>query len=106
QRLRYIKQLGLTDLVYPGALHTRFQHALGALHLMTQVLDSLRFKGVEISNEEYESAQVAVLLHDIGHGPLSHALEDSLLSGVRHESVSYLMMASLNETFDGALDLA
>lgn len=105
QRLRYIKQLGLTDLVYPGAVHTRFQHALGALHLMGRVLDNLRFKGIEISTQEYEAAQLAVLLHDIGHGPFSHALEHSLLPGVKHESISYLMMSWLNEEFDGALDL-
>ena len=105
QRLRYIKQLGLTDLVYPGAVHTRFQHALGALHLMGRVLDNLRFKGVQISQQEYEAAQLAVLLHDIGHGPCSHALEDSLLPGVKHESISYLMMSSLNQEFNGALDL-
>jgi HD superfamily phosphohydrolase len=105
QRLRYIKQLGLTDLVYPGAIHTRFQHALGALHLMGRVLDNLRFKGIEISEEEYEAAQLAVLLHDIGHGPFSHALEHSLLPGVRHESISYLLMNSLNREFSDALDL-
>ena len=106
QRLRYIKQLGLTDLVYPGAVHTRFQHALGAMHLMGRVLDNLRFKGVDISGEEYEAAQVAVLLHDIGHGPFSHALEHSLLPGIRHESISYLLMAALNDAFNGALALA
>ena len=106
QRLRFIKQLGLTDLVYPGAVHTRFQHALGALHLMSRVLDNLRFKGVDISNEEYEAAQLAVLLHDIGHGPFSHALEHSLLPGVKHESISYLLMAALNEAFNRELDLA
>lgn len=106
QRLRYIKQLGLTDIVYPAAVHTRFQHALGAMHLMGRVLDNLRFKGVQISNQEYEAAQLAVLLHDIGHGPLSHALEHSLLPGVKHESISYLMMSSLNKVFDGALELA
>lgn len=105
QRLRYIKQLGLTDLVYPSALHTRFQHALGAMHLMGRVLDHLRFKGVEITDEEYEAAQLAVLLHDIGHGPFSHALEHSILPGVKHESVSYLLMSALNEEFNGALDL-
>lgn len=105
QRLRNVKQLGLTDLVYPGAVHTRFQHALGALHLMGRVLDNLRFKGVEISNEEYEAAQLAVLLHDIGHGPFSHALEHSLLAGVKHESISYLLMSALNEEFSGELDL-
>lgn len=103
QRLRHIKQLGLTDLVYPGALHTRFQHALGAMHLMGKVLDNLRLKKCEISPEEYEAAQVAILLHDIGHGPFSHALEDSLLQGIKHESMSYLLMSSLNDEFDGAL---
>lgn len=105
QRLRFIKQLGMTEFVYPGAQHTRFQHALGALHLMGRVLDNLRFKGTEISDEEYEAAQLAILLHDIGHGPFSHALEHSLLLGVKHESVSYLLMLELNEQFQGALDL-
>ena len=105
QRLRYIKQLGLTDFVYPAALHTRFQHALGAMHLMGKVLDNLRHKNVEISDREYESAQLAVLLHDIGHGPFSHALEDTLLPGIHHESLSYLFMEKLNREFDGALDL-
>jgi HD superfamily phosphohydrolase len=106
QRLRYIKQLGLTDFVYPGAVHTRFQHALGALHLMGRVLDNLRFKGIDVSNKEYEAAQLAVLLHDIGHGPFSHALENSLLQGVKHESISYLFMSALNDEFNGALELA
>jgi uncharacterized protein len=106
QRLRHIKQLGLTDLVYPGALHSRFQHALGAMHLMGLTLDNLRQKKVAISNEEYEASQIAILLHDLGHGPFSHALEDTLLQGIKHESISYLLMSSLNETFDGALTLA
>ena len=106
QRLRYIKQLGLTDLVYPGAQHTRFQHALGAMHLMGRVLDNLRTKGVAVSDAEYEAAQIAILLHDLGHGPFSHALEDSLLPGVKHESLSYLLMAELNQQFNQALDLA
>lgn len=106
QRLRYIKQLGLTDLVYPGALHTRFQHALGAMHLMGRVLDNLRTKGVAISDAEHEASQIAILLHDLGHGPFSHALEDSLLPGVKHESLSYLLMAELNQQFNQALDLA
>lgn len=105
QRLRYIKQLGVTDFVYPAALHTRFQHALGAMHLMGVVLDSLRHKKVEISDHEYESAQLAVLLHDIGHGPFSHALEDTLLPGIHHESLSYLFMEKLNREFNGALGL-
>ncbi len=105
QRLRFIKQLGLTDFVYPGALHTRFQHALGAMHLMSRVLDNLRFKGVEISDDEYQAAQIAVLLHDIGHGPFSHALEDSILPGIKHESISYLLMTHLNVEFNNALEL-
>ena len=74
QRLRRIKQLGLTDYVYPGALHTRFHHAIGAMHLMSITLDNLRHKGIEISEEEYEAGLIAILLHDIGHGPFSHAL--------------------------------
>jgi hypothetical protein len=103
--LRHIKQLGLTDYVYPGALHTRFQHALGAMHLMGKVLDTLRVKGTEISDEEYEASQLAILLHDVGHGPFSHALEDVLIPGANHESLSYLMMDRLNASFDGALTL-
>lgn len=106
QRLRHIKQLGLTDLIYPGALHTRFQHALGAMHLMGLVLDNLRQKKVEISDEEYEATQIAILLHDLGHGPFSHALEHSLLQGIKHESISYLLMAELNAHFNQALTLA
>lgn len=105
QRLRHIRQLGLTDYVYPGALHTRFQHALGALNLMGKALDILRSKGIEISHDEYEASQLAILLHDIGHGPFSHALEDSLLQNVGHESLSYLFMDKLNADFGGALDL-
>lgn len=106
QRLRHIKQLGLTDLVYPGAQHTRFQHALGAMHLMTRVLDNLRNKDIEISDEEYEGAVIAVLLHDIGHGPLSHTLEHTLLHGIKHESLSYLFMQRLNKEFNGALAIS
>lgn len=106
QRLRHINQLGLTNLVYPAAQHTRFQHALGALHLMGRVLDTLRLKGVAVSDEEFEAASVAVLLHDIGHGPLSHALEETLLPGVRHESISYLFMNELNKQFNGRLELS
>jgi hypothetical protein len=106
QRLRHIKQLGLTDLVYPSAQHTRFQHALGALNLMGIVLKNLREKGIEISDQEFEASQIAILLHDIGHGPLSHALEDSLLPGIKHESLSYLFMERLNSEFRGSLDLA
>lgn len=106
QRLRYIKQLGLSDLVYPGAMHTRFHHALGAMHLMSRVLENLQLKGVEISAEEAEAAQIAILLHDVGHGPLSHALEESLLKDVHHESLSYLFMKELNTQFNGGLGLA
>jgi len=104
QRMRHIRQLGLAELVYPGAIHTRFHHALGAVHLMTQALDILRGKGVEISDEEVEAAQIAILLHDVGHGPFSHALEESLLPHIRHESLSFLLMKELNRQFGGKLD--
>lgn len=106
QRLRRIRQLGLTDLVYPGASHTRFHHAIGAMHLMTIALDTLRGKGHEISNKEYESALMAILLHDIGHGPFSHALEFGILTSITHEEISLLLMEKLNKEFDGNLDLA
>ncbi len=105
QRLRRISQLGLTHYVYPGALHTRFHHALGALHLMTEAIQTLREKGVEISNEEYEAVCIAILLHDIGHGPFSHALEHSILN-LHHEHLSELFMKKLNDEFDGQLTLA
>ena len=106
QRLRRIRQLGLTDFVYPGALHTRFHHALGAMHLMSITLDNLRIKGTDISEEEYEAALIAILLHDIGHGPFSHALEYSLLRGIPHEELSLLTIELLNEEFGGQLTLA
>jgi uncharacterized protein len=106
QRLRRIKQLGLTDFVYPGALHTRFHHAIGAMHLMRITLDNLRYKGIEISNDEYEAAMVAILLHDIGHGPFSHALEFSLLKNTPHEELSLLVLETLNEQLQGRLNLA
>jgi uncharacterized protein len=106
QRLRHIRQLGLAELVYPGAMHTRFQHALGAMHLMSRVIETLRGKGTEISNQEAEAAQVAILLHDIGHGPFSHTLEETLLHQVKHESISYQLMKALNKDFGGSLDLA
>lgn len=105
QRLRYVKQLGLAELVYPGAQHTRFHHALGAMHLMGRALETLRTKGVEISEKEFEAAQIAILLHDIGHGPLSHTLEETLLVGVNHESISYLFMKELNQEMNGSLEL-
>lgn len=106
QRLRRIRQLGLTDFVYPGALHTRFHHAIGAMHLMSITLDNLRIKGTEISDEEYEAALIAILLHDIGHGPFSHALEYSLLEGIPHEKLSIITIEALNREFGGRLDLA
>jgi len=106
QRLRFIRQLGVSDFVYPGAVHTRFHHAIGAMHLMGRALESLRKKNIEISKEEFEAAQIAILLHDIGHGPLSHSLEETLLPGIHHESLSYLFMKALNKEFHGTLDLA
>ncbi len=106
QRLRRIRQLGLTDFVYPGALHTRFHHALGAMHLMTKALDTLRSKGVMIFEAEYEAAQMAILLHDIGHGPFSHTLEFSLFKDVNHEQISLWIFRKLNEEFKGRLELA
>ncbi|WP_460677485.1 HD domain-containing protein [Hymenobacter coalescens] len=106
QRLRRIKQLGLTDFVYPGALHTRFHHALGAMHLMSLALRTLKDKGVRITAQEGQAAQIAILLHDIGHGPLSHALEHSLFEDVPHERISLHLMELLNQEFDGRLQLA
>lgn len=106
QRLRRIKQLGLSEYVYPGALHTRFHHALGAMHLMGQAIQTLRSKGHFISEDECTAAQIAILLHDIGHGPFSHVLESCLLVDVPHEEVSLLLMHALNQQFNGALSLA
>ncbi len=106
QRLRRIKQLGLTNLVYPGALHTRFHHAMGAMHLMGQAIDVLRSKGNKITDEEAEGVTIAILLHDIGHGPFSHALENSIVSNIHHEVLSELFMNRLNQEFDGRLNLA
>lgn len=103
QRLRYIKQLGMTHLVYPGALHTRFHHALGAMHLMSLAIEVLRSKGHTITDGEEEAATLAILLHDIGHGPFSHALEHSLVTGIKHEDISAKLMHDLNEHFDGKL---
>ena len=105
QRLRYIKQLGLSHLVYPGALHTRFHHALGAMHLMGQAISTLRAKGHPIDEDEALGAHIAILLHDVGHGPFSHTLEHSLVEGISHEDVSALVMDALNQQLDGALDL-
>ena len=106
QRLKRIKQLGLAEFVYPGAHHTRFHHALGAMHLMDQALNNLVAKGYSISSEEREAAEIAILLHDIGHGPFSHVLEYTLLQNVKHEQVSLLLMNLLNEEFKGKLTLA
>lgn len=106
QRLRRIRQLGLSEVVYPGATHTRFHHALGALNLMVRAIDTLRIKGVEISDEEAEAAWLGILLHDVGHGPYSHTLEHSIIEGVSHEKISMLIMQRLNREFGGRLDLA
>ncbi len=106
QRLRRIKQLGMTHLVYPGALHTRFHHAMGAMHLMGQAIEIIRAKGHEITEEEAQAVTIAVLLHDIGHGPYSHALEHSIVNNITHEDISALFMDRLNSIFDGKLELA
>ena len=106
QRLRRISQLGLTYHVYPGANHTRFHHALGAMHLMQKAISTLRSKGHKISSEEQQAVLIAILLHDIGHGPFSHALEHSIVSGINHEDISILIMDKLNEQFKGKLSLA
>lgn len=106
QRLRYIKQVSMTHLVYPGALHTRFQHAIGATHLTSLAIDTLRSKDVFISEAEEEAVLVAILLHDIGHGPFSHSLEHTIIEGVSHEMISAILMDSLNREFHGKLNLA
>jgi uncharacterized protein len=106
QRLRRITQLGLTYLVYPGAYHTRFHHALGAMHLMHRAIKTLQSKGHEISEDEETAVLIAILLHDIGHGPFSHALEHSIVNGINHEHISMMIMNRLNEEFDGKLSLA
>ena len=106
QRLRRIKQLGSTNLVYPGALHTRFHHAMGAMHLMNQAIDVLRSKGNKITDAEAKGVTIAILLHDIGHGPFSHSLEHSIVNNISHEDISELFMTRLNKEFKGAWDLA
>lgn len=106
QRLRRIKQLGLTYLVYPGALHTRFHHAIGAMGLMQEAIKVLQDKGHEITEEERLGVYIAILLHDIGHGPFSHALEYSIVNKIEHEQLSLLFMEKLNQDFDGKLDTA
>lgn len=106
QRLRRIKQLGLTNLVYPGALHTRFHHAIGAMYLMSEALQVLKSKDVPINEDECNAALIAILLHDIGHGPFSHALEHSIVKEIHHEDVSSMIMDKLNTEFKGKLSLA
>jgi len=106
QRLNRIKQLGLSSFVYPGAQHTRMQHSLGAMHLTGEAITQLRQQGHEITPLEAEAVRVCILLHDIGHGPFSHALEHSLVSGISHEEISLLMMQKLNVEFEGKLDIA
>jgi HD superfamily phosphohydrolase len=106
QRLRRISQMGLSYLVYPGANHTRFHHALGCMHLMQKAVEALRFKEVTISYEEENALYIAILLHDIGHGPFSHAMESSIVEDVHHEEISLLFMEQLNDEFKGQLSLA
>ncbi|MBL4643300.1 MAG: HD domain-containing protein [Flavobacteriaceae bacterium] len=106
QRLRRVTQMGFSNLVYPGANHTRFHHALGCMYLMQKAVRVLRFKGIEISDEEANALYIAILLHDIGHGAFSHALEHSIVSGISHEEISLKFMKKLNEEFRGKLSLA
>ncbi|MBQ6791010.1 MAG: HD domain-containing protein [Paludibacteraceae bacterium] len=106
QRLNRIRQLGLSYLVYPGAMHSRFGHSIGAMHLMREAILSLRLKGVEITEDEETSAMIAILLHDIGHGPFSHVLEHTIVDGVTHEDISLLMMERINMDLNGQLDMA
>ena len=106
QRLTRIKQLGMSPFVYPGAQHTRFQHTTGAMYLMDEAIKHLRSKGNVITDEEAEGVTAAIMLHDIGHGPFSHVLEDTLIHGVSHEDLSLMMMEKMNREFDGKLDLA
>ncbi|MFC4721930.1 HD domain-containing protein [Geojedonia litorea] len=106
QRLRRITQMGMSYLVYPGAHHTRFHHAIGCMHLMQKAVNVLRFKGVTISEAEESALFATILLHDIGHGPFSHAMEHSIVNGVSHEAISLLLMEELNKEFNGSLTLA
>lgn len=106
QRLRRIQQLGMTSLVYPGAQHTRFHHALGAMHLMEQAIEVLRGKGIPITHEESRATLIAILLHDIGHGPYSHALESCIINTIHHESISLSMLHVLNKQFGNKLSMA
>ena len=106
QRLRRISQLGLSYLVYPGANHSRFHHAIGCMHLMTKAISQIKKKGHDISDKEAEALKIAILLHDIGHGPFSHALENSIVKNLSHENLSILFMKKLNNEFNGKLSLA
>ena len=106
QRLRRVTQMGLSNLVYPGANHTRFHHAIGCMHLMQKAVRVLRVKNVEISEDEANALYIAILLHDIGHGAFSHALEHSIVNGITHEEISLKFMKAINEEFDGKLSLA
>ena len=106
QRLRRIHQMAMAHLVYPGAVHTRLHHSLGAYHLMRCALIELTSKGIEINQEEQQAAKVTILLHDIGHGPFSHALEQTLVEGMHHEEISLLIIKDLNKQFNGQLDMA
>ena len=106
QRLTRIRQMGLSNTVYPGAIHTRFLHSIGAMHLMTEAIAQLRQQGVDISTAQGEAARLAILLHDTGHGPFSHVLENTIVSGISHEEISLLIMQRINEELDGKLDEA
>ena len=106
QRLRRVSQMGMSYMVYPGAHHTRFQHAIGCIYLMQRAVRVLRFKGVEVSEDEENAVYIAILLHDVGHGAFSHALENSIVTGISHEEISLKFMETLNDEFDGKLSLA
>jgi HD superfamily phosphohydrolase len=106
QRLRRIHQMAMAHLVYPGAVHTRLHHSLGAYHLMCNAISELISKGADITKDEEQAAKIAILLHDIGHGPFSHALENVLIEGMHHEEISLLLMKELNKQFSGRLQLA
>src|SRR6185437_2848891 len=106
QRLRRIHQMALAQLVYPGAVHTRLHHSLGAYHLMRDAIYELRSKGISITDEEDQAAKIAILLHDIGHGPYSHALENTLIKNVTHEEITLMLMQKLNDEFDGRIQMA
>ncbi|MDH5414403.1 MAG: HD domain-containing protein, partial [Flavobacteriaceae bacterium] len=106
QRLRRISQMGLSHFVYPGAHHTRFEHAIGAMYLMQKTIRTLKSKDIKISDREAEALLISILLHDIGHGPFSHTLEHSLVTNIKHEEISLLFMKELNKEFNGKLSLA